>query len=70
MINFRTDMADERINIFKATRNEEGDIPGIETLEKEENKNIKTTIVKITAEEAARKIRKPIGTYITFDLKN
>lgn len=70
MINFRTDMADERLDIYKKASKNEGEISGIETIQKEENQNIKTTIVKITNKEGAECIGKPIGTYITFDLKN
>lgn len=70
MYNFRTDMADERRDIYKKASGLKGEIPGIETVEKQENNNVKTSIVKITNEEGERAIGKPIGTYITFDLKN
>ena len=70
MFNFRTDMADERRDIYKKANGLEDEIPGIETTEKQENENIKTSIVKITNEDGQKAIGKPIGTYITFDLKN
>ena len=70
MYNFRTDMADERRDIYKKANFIDGDIPGIETVQRDENKNVKTFIVKILDEEGEKALEKPIGTYITFDLKN
>lgn len=70
MLNFRTDMADERRDIYKKANGLEGEIPGIQTEEKQENENIKTSIVKITNQEGEKAIGKPIGTYVTFDLNN
>lgn len=70
MFDFRTDMADERSDIYKKANKLEGDIPGIETIEKNENDNIKSTIVNILNEEGEKAIGKPIGTYVTFDLKD
>lgn len=70
MINFRTDMADERLDVYKKVNNLTGDVSGIETLERVDNKNVKTSIVKITNDDGAKAIGKPVGTYITFDLKN
>lgn len=69
MYNFRTDMADERKDIYKKANNLEN-IPGIETSESTVNDNIKTNIVKITNEQGEQAIRKPIGTYVTVDIKN
>ena len=51
MYNFRTDMADERRDIYKKANKLEGDIPGIETIEKISNENIKSSVVKIINEE-------------------
>lgn len=70
MYNFRTDMADERRDIYKKANNLEGDIPGIQTIEKSNDENIKSSIVKILNEEGEKAIGKPIGTYITVDVKN
>lgn len=70
MYNFRTDMADERSDIYRKANKLEGNIPGIETIEKNENDNIKSTIVNILNEEGENAIGKPKGTYVTFDLKN
>ena len=69
MYNFRTDMADERRDIYKKA-NKLDNIPGVETFENVVNENIKTIIVKITAIQGERAIGKPIGTYVTVDIKN
>ena len=69
MFNFNTDMADERRDIFKKANNLE-EIPGVETETIEEGENIKTNRVKITNEQGEQAIGKPIGTYITIDIKN
>lgn len=69
MYNFRTDMADERRDIYKKANNLESDIPGIQTIEKSSDENIKSSIVKILNEEGEKAIGKPIGTYVTFDVK-
>lgn len=70
MYNFRTDMADERRDIYKKANNLESDIPGIQTIEKSSDENIKSSIVKILNEEGEKAIGKPIGTYVTVDVKN
>ena len=69
MYNFRTDMADERHDIYKKANNLDN-IPGIETSESIINDNIKTNIVKITNSDGEKAIGKPIGTYVTIDIKN
>lgn len=68
MLNFNTDMADERRDIFKKANNLEN-IPGIETESLEEGENIKTNRVKIIDKQGEEAIGKPIGTYITIDIK-
>ena len=70
MYNFRTDLADERNEIYRKANKMESNIPGIETEEEPVNESIKVTRVKITNEEAQKAIGKPIGTYITIDVKN
>lgn len=70
MQNFRTDMADERAEIYKKANKLEHDISGIESTEKEYNEHVKSNIVKITNKEGEKAIGKPIGTYITFDIKD
>ena len=69
MYNFRTDMADERRDIYQKANNLIS-IPGIETEEKIIDNNIKTNIVKITDAQGEQAIGKPIGTYVTIDIKN
>lgn len=69
MINFRTDLALERRDLYRKANNIKDEIPGIET-EEEEKKNTKVTRVKIKNQEGANAIGKPIGNYITIDIKN
>ncbi len=69
MYNFRTDMADERHDIYKKANKLEN-IPGVETTENIINDSIKTNIVKITNSDGEKAIGKPIGTYVTVDIKN
>ena len=68
MYNFRTDLADERTDIFKKNNNIVDNIDGIETNVREEG-NIKITEVKVINENGANSIGKPIGSYITIDIK-
>ena len=69
MFNFNTDMADERRDIFKKA-NKLDEIPGVETETIDEGDNIKTNRVKITDKQGEEAIGKPIGTYITIDIKD
>ncbi len=69
MINFNTDLADERRDIYRKANKIENDIPGIETEERDVNEDIKVATVKITNEDGANAIGKPIGTYTTIDVK-
>lgn len=69
MFNFNTDMADERRDIFKKANNL-SEIPGVETEEINEGENIKTNRVKIIDKQGEEAIGKPIGTYITIDIKD
>lgn len=69
MINFNTDMADERRDIYRKANNIEDNIEGIETENQEINDKIKISRVKITNEKGAEAIGKPIGNYITIDIK-
>ena len=68
MYNFRTDLADERTDIYKKNNNITNEIDGVETTVKEEG-NVKITEVKITNENGVNSIGKPIGTYVTIDIK-
>ena len=69
MFNFNTDMADERRDIFRKANNLD-EIPGIETESIDEVDNIKTNRVKIIDKQGEEAIGKPIGTYITIDIKD
>lgn len=69
MLNFNTDMADERRDIFKKA-NKLDEIPGVETETIDEGEDIKTNRVKIIDKQGEEAIGKPIGTYITIDIKN
>lgn len=69
MYNFRTDLADERRDIYKKANNIEDEINGIETQEEQIDEKIKVTRVKVTNEEAEKAIGKPKGNYITIDIK-
>ena len=69
MFSFNTDMADERRDIFKKV-NKLDEIPGIETESIDEGNNVKTNRVKIIDKRGEEAIGKPIGTYITIDIKD
>lgn len=68
--NFRTDLAIERRDLYRKANNIENEINGIESEKEEISKNISVERVKITNEEGQRAIGKPIGNYITMDIKN
>ena len=70
MYNFRTDLALERRDLYRNANNIENEIDGIESEKEENNENIITTRVKVTNEKGEEAIGKPIGTYITIDIKN
>ena len=66
-MDFRTDMAVERRDIYKKAKNLE-EIPGIECEAEEKSHKIKVTRVKITNEEGEKAIGKKQGNYITIDI--
>ena len=68
MYNFRTDLAVERRDIFKKNNNLK-EIEGIEVEEKKIDENINVSKVKIINEKGESAIGKPIGDYITIDIK-
>ncbi len=68
MINFRTDLADERMAICK--EQEEKDLDGIKTENKKISDNLELTRVKILNEAGSKKIDKKIGTYTTINIKD
>ena len=70
MFDFRTDMADERRDIFRTANKLEDEVPGIKVEEYDKGKDIKVFKVNIVEEQGAKAIGKPIGTYVTIDIKN
>ena len=70
MYNFRTDLALERRDLYNKAHNIEKDIDGIETEEEKVNDDITISRVKVTNEKGEEAIGKPIGSYITIDVKN
>lgn len=69
MYNFRTDLASERRDIYKKANKLESEIDGIESTREEKDENIKIERVKIVNESGEKAIGKPIGNYITIDIK-
>ena len=69
MYNFRTDLASERRDIYKKANKLESEIDGIESTKEEKDENIKIERVKIVNESGEKAIGKPIGNYITIDIK-
>lgn len=69
MYNFRTDLASERRDIYKKANKLESEIDGIESTKEEKDENIKIERVKIINESGEKAIGKPIGNYITIDIK-
>ena len=70
MYNFRTDLAVERRDIYKKAKKIENEIDGVDVEEQEINEKIKVTRVKITNENGEKALGKPIGSYITVDVKD
>ena len=68
-MNFRTDLALERRDIYRKANKLEDEIPGVETQESEEE-NIRITKVKIIDKQGEEALGKSIGTYVTIDIKN
>ena len=69
MYNFRTDLATERRDLYRKANSIENEIKGIESSKEEINENISVEKVKIINEEGEKAIGKPIGNYITIDIK-
>ena len=70
MYNFRTDLALERRNLYRTANNIKNEIDGIETEEEKVGDDILTTRVKVLSKQGEEAINKPIGNYITIDIKN
>lgn len=67
-INYRTDMADERVSIYKLENNVD-DINGIK-LQNKEYENMIESQVDVLNDEAKKLLSKEIGKYITFEIKD
>lgn len=67
-INFRTDMADERVDEYKKVNNLT-DIDGIKVTT-DTNEQINTTIVEVLNDNGAKALSKEIGKYVTMDIKD
>lgn len=61
MINFRTDLALERRDIYRKANNVANEIDGIETQEENIGDNIRITRVKVLNEQGEQAIRKKAG---------
>lgn len=70
MYNFRTDLASERRDLYEKANNLENGIEGIESQKEEVNEKIKIERVQILNEKGEKAIGKPIGTYLTIDVKD
>ncbi len=68
-INFRTDLALERRDLYKKANKLDNEVEGIETEEEQNGESIKTVRVKVVNENGAKAIGKPIGDYITIDIQ-
>lgn len=69
MYNFRTDLASERRDIYQKANNLSTEIDGIESTKEEIDENIRVERVKITNANGEKAIGKPIGNYVTIDVK-
>ncbi len=67
-LNFRTDMADERVDEYKKVNNL-SNIEGIEVLT-DEIENVKTTTVNVLNEKGSMALSKKIGKYITIQIQD
>lgn len=66
MLDFRTDLADERVKVCE----EEGKLQGISSENINIDDNIQVTKVKVLDENGKNKIGKEIGTYVTIEIKD
>ena len=67
-INFKTDMADERVDVYKRFHNLSS-IDRVKVSTEKEN-DISTTVVEILNENGSQALQKDIGKYITIELKD
>ena len=69
MYNFRTDMAIERRDLYQKA-NKVKETPGIQVSQEQVNKDISISRVEVQNKQGEQAIGKPIGNYITIDIKN
>lgn len=69
MYNFRTDLADERRDLYKKANKIENEVDGIESSNEQIGEKLSVSRVKITNENGEKAIGKPQGEYITIDIK-
>ena len=67
-LNFRTDMADERVDVYKKVHNLT-QIDGVEVITKKDNGESITT-VNILNENGEKALGKKVGTYVTIEIEN
>ena len=70
MMNFRTDLALERRDLYRKANNVANEINGLETEEEQLGETIKVTRVKVLNQEGEQAIGKKQGNYITIDIKD
>ena len=70
MYNFRTDLANERRDMYKKANKVENEIDGIDSQMQDVDENLKIERVFITNENGEKAIGKPKGIYVTIDIKN
>ena len=70
MMNFRTDLALERRDLYRKANNVANEINGLETEEEQLGETIKITRVKVLNQEGEQAIGKKQGNYITIDIKD
>lgn len=67
-LNFRTDMADERVDTYKKVNNL-SQIEGIKVTQQSHNE-FTTTVVDVINEKGSSAVKKDIGRYITLEIEN
>lgn len=70
MMNFRTDLALERRDLYRKANNVANEVNGLETEEEQLGETIKITRVKVLNQEGEQAIGKKQGNYITIDIKD
>ncbi|MBR1802599.1 MAG: GPR endopeptidase [Clostridia bacterium] len=70
MVNFRTDLALERRDLYKKANNIAEEVEGLATEQETAGEDINITRVKVLNEAGEQAIGKKKGNYITIDIKN